>query len=126
MKKTTDEFTAEEKELMNMIAVNYIIAQSDGFQLGYATAIDDFTNYIIDYWNSSDDKPQKSVLDALVDLGDELRKRKSVVENNIKIVKERGYEDHYLWNYKCSDAPFGRNVRLFTRGFDKEDAQDEG
>ena len=126
MTKTTDEFTAEEKKLMDMIAVNHIIAQSDGFQLGYATAINDFTNYIIDYWNGNDDKPQKSVLDALVDLGDELRKRKSIAENNIKIAMERGYENHYLWNYKCGDEPFGRNVRLFTRGFDKEDAQDEG
>ena len=83
--KPTSEFTAEEKEWMDTIKVNYVVAQSDGFQLGYAQAINDFKESIIDYWNGSDDKPQQSVLDALVDLGVELRKRKQVAEKNIEI-----------------------------------------
>jgi hypothetical protein len=56
--KETIEFTKEEKEWMDTLAINYIIAQADGFQLGYGQAISDFKEYIIDYWNGSDDKPQ--------------------------------------------------------------------
>lgn len=47
--KATVEFTKEEKEWMDTITVNLIIAQADGFQLGYAQALSDFTEYIIDY-----------------------------------------------------------------------------
>lgn len=44
--KNVADFTAEEKEWMDTIAVNYIVAQSDGFQLGYAQAISDLTSNI--------------------------------------------------------------------------------
>ena len=94
-RKPTSEFTTEEKEIMDAMAVNYIIAQADGFQLGYAQALSDMNTYIIDYWNSSDDKPQQSVLDMLVDLGVELGKRQETAKKNIEIAKDRGYENFF-------------------------------
>lgn len=112
--KPTSEFTAEEKEWMDTIAVNYVVAQSDGFQLGYAQAINDFKESIIDYWNGSDDKPQQSVLDALVDLGVELRKRKQVAEKNIEKAKDMGYEQYYNWQYRYNGDISGRIANLFT------------
>ena len=112
--KPTSEFTDEEKEWMDTIAVNYVVAQSDGFQLGYAQAINDFKESIIDYWNGSDDKPQQSVLDALVDLGVELCKRKQVVEKNIETAKDKGYEQYYNWNYKTKYDNWGINIGLYT------------
>lgn len=112
--KAMSEFTAEEKEWMDTIVVNYVVAQSDGFQLGYAQAINDFKESIIDYWNGSDDKPQQSVLDALVDLGVELRKRKQVAEKNIEKAKDMGYEQYYNWQYGCNGDISGRIANLFT------------
>lgn len=47
-KKPVNEFTAEEKEWMDTVAVNYVLAQSDGFQLGYAQAISDFTDTMLE------------------------------------------------------------------------------
>lgn len=119
--KATDEFTKEEKEWMDTLAVNYVIAQADGFQLGYAQALSDFTEYIIDYWNSSDDKPQESVLNALEDLGVELAKRKEIAEKNIETAKERDYEKYYVWRYQEKDEPFRRTVPLFTKKETQED-----
>ncbi|MDO5479683.1 MAG: hypothetical protein Q4G23_11040 [Clostridia bacterium] len=119
-KKATSEFTEEEKNWMDTIAVNYIIAQSDGYQLGYAQALNDLTSYIVDYWNGSDDKPQQSVLDAIIDLGVELGKRQETAKENIRIVKERGYENYYNWQYRSADEPFGRNVNLFTKDFNED------
>lgn len=113
--KATNDFSEIEKEMMDTIAVNYILAQSDGFQLGYAQALSDFTKNIIDYWKSSDDEPQESILDVLIDLGGELAKRKKVVEDNIEQVKKRGFERYYNWQYKEKDEPFGRVVGLYTR-----------
>lgn len=119
--KATIEFTKEEKEWMDTLAVNYIIAQADGFQLGYEQALSDFTEYIIDYWNGSDDKPQESVLNALVDLGVELAKRKEIAAKNIETAKERDYERYYAWQYQDKDEPFGRTVPLFTKKESQED-----
>lgn len=119
-RKPTSEFTTEEKEIMDAMAVNYIIAQADGFQLGYAQALSDFTENIIDYWNGSDDKPQQSVLDMLVDLGVELGKRQETAKKNIEIAKDRGYENYYHWEYRDKDEPFPRFVNLFTK-MDGED-----
>lgn len=113
--KATNDFSEIEKEMMDTIAVNYILAQSDGFQLGYAQALSDFTENIIDYWKSSDDAPQQSILDVLIDLGGELAKRKKVVEENIEQVKKRGFEKYYNWQYKEKDEPFGRVIGLYTR-----------
>ena len=113
--KVTNDFSEIEKEMMDTIAVNYILAQSDGFQLGYAQALSDFTENIIDYWKASDDEPQQSILDALVDLGVELGNRKKVVEENIRQAKGRGYEQYYNWQYKEKDIPFGRVVNLYTK-----------
>ena len=113
--KATNDFSEIEKEMMDTIAINYILAQSDGFQLGYAQALSDFTENIIDYWKSSDDAPQRSVLDALVDLGVELGNRKKIVEENIKQAKERGFEKYYNWQYKEKDESFGRIIGLYTR-----------
>ncbi len=118
--KAVNELTKEEKEWMDMLAVNYVIAQSDGFQLGYSQAINDFTDYIIDYWQGSDDKPQKSVLDALVDIGVELGRRKEVAKKNIEIAKEDGYERYYNWEYKKKDEPFKTYVNLFTKDFEED------
>lgn len=115
------QFTEDEKNWMDTLAVNYIIAQSDGFQLGYAQALSDFTENIIDYWNGSDDKPQQSILDALVDLGVELGKRKWIAEKNIEVAKENGYDDCYNWEYREKDKPFSRNVKLFTKDFEEEE-----
>lgn len=113
--KATSTFTKNEKEMMDTIAVNYILAQSDGFQLGYAQALSDFTESIVDYWKCSDDAPQQSILDILVDLGVQLGDRQKVVEENIKQAKERGFEQYYNWQYREKDEPFGRVVKLYTR-----------
>ena len=98
--KATSTFSEIENEMMDTIAINYILAQSDGFQLGYAQALSDFTENIIDYWKASDDAPQQSILDALVDLGVELGNRKKIAKENIRQAKERGYEQYYNWQYK--------------------------
>lgn len=119
--KATNEFMKEEIEWMDTLAVNHIIAQADGFQLGYEQALSDFTEIIIDYWNGSDDKPQESVLNALVDLGVELAKRKEIAEKNIETAKERDYEKYYVWQYREKDEPFSRTVPLFTKKEPQED-----
>lgn len=113
--KATNDFSEIEKEMMDTIAVNYILAQSDGFQLGYAQALSDFTENIIDYWKGSDDTPQQSILDVLVDLGVELGNRQRVVKENIKKAKERGFEKYYNWQYKAEDEFFGRVIALYTK-----------
>lgn len=113
--KATNAFSEIEKEMMDTIAVNYILAQSDGFQLGYAQALSDFSENIIDYWKSSDDAPQQSILDALVDLGVELGNRKKVVEENIRQAKESGYEHYYNWQYKEKDKHFSSVVKIYTK-----------
>lgn len=118
--KATNTFTEEEKEWMNTVAANYILAQSDGFQSGYGTAIRDFVNYIADYWNGSDDKPQESVLNALVDLGVELGRRQYIAKKNVKEAEKIGYEQHYNWSYQEAEKPFHTIVRLFT----KKDAEE--
>ena len=120
--KATNTFTKNEKEMMDTIAVNYILAQSDGFQLGYAQALSDFTENIIDYWKISDDAPQQSILDVLVDLGVELGNRKRVVEKNIEQAKERGFEQYYNWQYREKDEPYERVVKLYTRAENEEEA----
>lgn len=113
--KATNDFTAEEKEMMDTITVNYVIAQSDGFQLGYAQALSDFTEAIIDYWEGSDDKPQQCILDLLVDMGVNLGQRREVTKKNVAIAKERGYEQYYNWQYKDPEVPYGRLVGLYTK-----------
>ena len=118
-RKAVSDFTAEEKEWMDTIVINFIIAQADGYQTGYAEAIRDFTEYILDYWNGSDDKPQQSILDALVDLGVELGKKKQTAAENIREARKRGYEQYYHWEYKTKDMPFGSYVTLFTKEEEK-------
>lgn len=113
--KEVKDFTKEDKELLDTAAVNYVIAQADGFQMGYAEAINDFTEYIMDYWQGSDDEPQKSVLDALVDMGVELGKRKQVAEKNVEEANRRGYEGNYRWDYQDQDKPFKSSFRLFVK-----------
>ena len=113
--KEVKDFTKEDKELLDTAAVNYVIAQADGFQMGYAEAINDFTEYIMDYWQGSDDKPQKSVLDALVDMGVELGKRKQVAEKNVEEANRRGYVGNYRWDYQEQDKPFKSSLRLFVK-----------
>ena len=113
--KAFNDFSEIEKEMMDTIAVNYILAQSDGFEIGYAQALSDFTEKIIDYWKVSDDAPQQSILDVLVDLGVELGNRKKVADKNIRQAKERGYEQYYNWQYKEKDTPFGRVINLYTK-----------
>lgn len=125
-RKATSEFTKEEKEFMDTLAVNFIIAQADGFQSGYAQALKDFTENIIDYWDGSDDKPQESVLDALIDLGVELGKRKMIAKKNIETAKDRGYEDYYCWEYRYEDGPFTRNVTLFTKTEEEGGTEGDG
>jgi hypothetical protein len=112
--KKVDDFTAEEKEWMDTIAINYIVAQSDGFQLGYAQAIADLTSNILDYWKGSDDAPQQSFLDTLVDLGVELAKRRETARKNVEVVKKKGYEQHYNYNWHNSEN-IGVRVGLFTK-----------
>ena len=117
--KAINEFTEDEKNWMNTIAANYVIAQSDGFQLGYAQAVNDFTKNIIDYWKNSDDEPQQSVLDTLVDLGEQLGKRKRVAGENIKLVKKEGY-DQFEWFFTLNDEYFPRRMGLFIKEFTSE------
>ena len=97
--------------------LDYCIAQADGFQLGYAQALSDFTEYITDYWNGSDDKPQKSILDAIADLGVELGNRKNVDKDNLEKAKEMGFEGYYQWN-AVFEGKRTCVVRLFTKDFD--------
>ena len=108
--KTAIEFTKEEKAWMDTLAINYIIAQVDGFQLGYAQALKDFIENILNYWNNT-----------LVDLGVELAKRKEIAAKNIETAKERDYEKYYEWHYQDKDEPFGRTVALFTKKEPQED-----
>lgn len=117
LRKKISELTIDEMNWMDTLAVNYILAQSDGFQSGYAQAVSDLTEYISDYWDGSDDKPQKSLLDTLVDLGVKLSRRKGVAEDNLRRAKEEGYEAYYGWTFKRSDEPFARPVKLFTKEF---------
>lgn len=117
-RKLISDFTKEETKWMDTVVVNFMLAQSDGFQLGYAQALCDFTENIIDYWQGSDDKPQQSVLNVLVDLGVELRKRQETVMKNIKSAKKQGYERHYNWEYKEKDSQFSQFVGLYTKEFD--------
>lgn len=124
-RKATTFFTDEEKEMMDTIAVNFIIAQADGFQLGYAEAVSDFVDNIIDYWEGSDDKPQRSVLHTLVDLGAELGKRKEIAQMNVSKAKEYGYERYYNWEYKTKDLRDGRIVPLFTQKEIEEGSEEE-
>lgn len=119
-KKVCD-FTAEEKEWMDTAAVNYIVAQSDGFQLGYAKAISDLTSNILDYWEGSDDKPQQSFLDALVDLGENLAKRKEIAKKNIEIVNKKGYERYYIWSIS-EEGEISVSTYLFTKKEDEHEA----
>lgn len=121
--KATAEFTSTEKEWMNTVAVNYIIGQADGFQLGYAQAIADFNEYILDYWQGSDDKPQQSVLDTLVDLGVELGKRKGIAERNKSEATSNGYENYYLWTFKSKNGS-KTAVNLYTKA-EEETNEDE-
>lgn len=120
--KATTELTSTEKEWMDTIAVNYIIGQSNGFQLGYAQAIADFRENILDYWQNSDDEPQRSVLDTLVDLGVELGKRKGIAERNQSEARGNGYEQYYYWNFKNKDG-YATCVNLYTKA--EEDAEVE-
>lgn len=122
--KPTNEFTEDEKNWMNTVAVNYILAQSDGFQLGYAQAVNDFTANIVDYWNGSDDKPQQSVLDAIVDMGVKLERRKAKAVKNRDEAIKAGYEQYYNWQYKNKEDSFGVTVNLYTKP-DEEPKEDE-
>ncbi len=119
LRKEINEFTEDEKNWMNTLSANYIVAQSDGFQLGYAQAISDFTENIISYWAGSDDKAQLSVLDTLVDLGEQLGKRKRVAEDNIKLLKKEGY-DEFGWFFTLNDECFPRRMGLFIKEFSSD------
>ena len=121
--KNVADFTAEEKEWMDTVAVNYIVAQSDGFQLGYAQAISDLTSNILDYWEGSDDKPQQSFLDALVDLGVELAKRRETARKNIEMVNKKGYERYYIWSIS-ENGEISVSVYLFTKK-EAEEAEEQ-
>lgn len=114
-RKATSFFTDQEKEMMDTIAVNYVIAQADGYQLGYAQAISDFIDNIIDYWEGSDDKPQSSVLHTLVDLGVNLSKRQETAKKNVCEAKTLGYEEYYNWPFKNKNKDFEIIVKLFTK-----------
>lgn len=114
-RKATNSFTDQEKEMMDTIAVNFILAQSDGYQLGYGQAISDFIDNIVAYWEGSDEKPQSSVLHTLVDLGVNLGKRQETAVANVSQAKKQGYEQYYNWQYKNKDLRFGRIVPLFTQ-----------
>ena len=122
-RKATNFFTDQEKEMMDTIAVNYILAQSDGFQLGYGQAISDFIDNIVDYWENSDDKPQSSVLHVLVDLGVNLGKRQETAKANISQAEKLGYEQYYKWQYKSKDMRFERIVPLFTQKEEEEEKE---
>ena len=123
-RKATIDFTDQEKEMMDTIAVNYILAQADGFQLGYGQAISDFVDNIIDYWEASDDKPQQSVMNTLVDLGRELAARQETAKKNVSQAKKMGYEQYYNWQFKNKDLPFGRIIALFTKS-EQEDGEEQ-
>ena len=121
--KNVADFTAEEKEWMDTVAVNYIVAQSDGFQLGYAQAISDLTSNILDYGEGSDDKPQQSFLDTLVDLGVELAKRRETARKNIEMVNKKGYERYYIWSIS-ENGEISVSVYLFTKK-EAEEAEEQ-
>ena len=120
--KAASELTKDEKEYLDTIAINHVIAQADGFQLGYAQAISDFIDNIVDYWNGSDDKPDISTLNVLVDLGVELGRRKGIAERNTEKASDKGYTNYYSWELKDSDSPWGVHVPIYTKEDNKDDS----
>lgn len=116
-----DELTEEKREMAEIIAVNYVIAQSDGFQLGYAQAISDFIQSIHDYWTTGDDQPQLSVLDTIAELGENLGNRKRIAKENMEKATEKGYTPDIQW----SPIGGGQMVWLYTKHREKEAGGEE-
>lgn len=115
------DLTEEKRELADIIAVNYVIAQSDGFQLGYAQAISDFIQSIHDYWTTGDDQPQLSVLDTIAELGENLANRKRIAKENMEKATEKGYAPDIHW------APIGGGpiIWLYTKHREEEAGGEE-
>lgn len=107
-----NEFTENDKEWLNTMAVNYIIGQSDGFQQGYAQALNDFSDYLTDYCSGSDDKVHKSIIDALIDCGVELGSRKLTANKNDNEAEKEGFVRIINFTFERKDGTYGPSVRL--------------
>lgn len=99
------------KDILEMVAMNVVIQQSDGFQQGYAMAITDFIDNMISYAKSSDDEITTGFLYTLVDMGESLAKRKEIAHKNLEGAEKIGYKSTHTWLTKDS-AP---NIRIYTK-----------
>ena len=61
----------------------------------------------------------------LVDMGENLGKRKGIAERNIKEANKKGYEKYYVWEYRENDEPFTRNVPIFTKAEEEDSGKVE-
>lgn len=116
--KTEDDYSAEEKKWLDTVAVNYVIAQADGFQQGYGQAVQDFIHDIVDHqWGCSDDRIPESVLSVLFDLGKLHHKRENNATKNTEIASENGYEFHD-YRLRLDSERAGQYVRVYLKSDD--------
>ena len=91
-------------EILELVLINVIIQQSDGFQQGYGEAITDIIDNMIDHTKGSDDELTRDFLYALVDMGESLAKKKRVAEDNLAEAKKIGYTESFVWRNKKTFA----------------------
>ena len=118
--KRKNDYSAEEKKWLDTAAVNYVIAQADGFQQGYGQAVQDFIHDIVDHqWGCSDDRIPEAVLSVLFGLSQLYHKRKNNAKKNEEIALENGYQfhDHRL-QLKTESA--GQYVRIYLKANDSD------
>lgn len=102
------------------MAANYIIGQSDGFQQGYARALNDFSDYLTDYCSGSDDEVHKSIIDALIDCGVELVHLKITANKNDNEAEKEGLVRIINFTFERKDGTYGPTVRLRLKESDSE------
>lgn len=104
-------------EILELVAINIVIHQSDGFQQGYGMAITDMIDNMIDYAKGSDDEITRDFMYALVDMGENLAERKETARKNIEHADKIGYKTTHAWSTKDLIP----KVRIYTKGdFDEE------
>lgn len=100
------------EEILELVAINVVIHQADGFQQGYGSAITDMIDNMIDYAKGSDDVITGDFMYALVDMGENLAKRKEVARKNLEDANKMGYKDTHIWRKKDNYA----SVCIYTKG----------
>lgn len=106
-------------EILEMVVINVGIYQSDGFQQGYACAINDFIDNMVDYTKVSDDEITGDFLNTLVDMGKSLAKRKDVAEKNLVEAKKRGYTEKLTWRNEETFA----GINIFVKDSEKLESE---